>query len=113
MVFYLQDYKEILGKLNEIKGAKMSLKNEDKEIAMAAVQADGWQLENYPDFQDDHEVVLCAVKNIGAAVQFASDRLKSDKLIVLTAVKNDPYVLDFVDEKFRDDDDIIDASSGE
>lgn len=91
----------------------MSSKNEDKEIAMAAVQADGWQLENYPDFQDDADVVLRAVENTGAAVQFASDRLKSDKSIVLAAVKNDPYILDFVDEKFRDDDNVMDACSGE
>jgi len=97
----------------ESKGVKMSSKNEDKEIAMAAVQADGWQLENYPDFQDDADVVLCAVENTGAAVQFASDRLKSDKSIVLTAVKNDPYILDFVDEQFRDDEDIMAACSGE
>lgn len=91
----------------------MNSKNEDKEIAMAAVQADGWQLENYPEFQDDADVVLCAVNNTGAAVQFASDRLKSDKAIVLAAVKNDPYILDFVDGKFRDDDDVMDACSGE
>lgn len=91
----------------------MSTKNEDKEIALAAVKADGWQLENYSDFQDDNDVVLCAVEHTGSAVQFASDRLKSDKSIVLAAAKNDPYILDFVDEKFKDDDDVIDACSGE
>jgi hypothetical protein len=89
------------------------MSSNDKEIALAAVSADGLQLENYPDFQDDADVVLTAVENTGAAVQFASDRLRSDKSIVLAAVKNDPYILDFVDEKFRDDDNVMDACSGE
>jgi hypothetical protein len=87
--------------------------NNEKEIAIAAVNIDGWQLENYPEFLDDDDVVLAAVKNEGASIQFASERLKSDKKTVLAAIKNDPYILDFVDEKFRDDDDVLDLCSGE
>ena len=90
----------------------MKFSNE-KEIAIAAVKVDGWQLENYPEFQDDNDVVLVAVKNEGATIQFASERLKSDKKTVIAAIKNDPYILDFVDEKFRDDDDILNLCSGE
>jgi hypothetical protein len=85
----------------------------EKEIAIAAVSTDGWQLENYPTFQDDDDVVLAAVKNEGASIQFASERLKSDKKTVLAAIKNDPYILDFVDEKFRDDDDVLNLCLGE
>jgi len=91
----------------------MSNEKEEKEIALAAVSVDGWQLENYPEFQDDADVVLRAVEHTGSAIQFASDRLKSVKSLVLAAAKNDPYILDFVDEKFRDDDDVLDACSGE
>jgi hypothetical protein len=87
--------------------------NKAKELAIAVVKADAWQLENFPDFQDDNDVVLAAVQTEGATIQFASERLKSDKKTVLAAVKNDPYILDFIDEKFRDDDDILDLCSGD
>ncbi len=87
--------------------------SDEKQLAIAAVQVDAWQLENYPEFQDDNDVVLAAVQNKGATIQFASARLKSDKKTVIAAIKNDPYILDFIDEKFRDDDDILDLCSGD
>jgi hypothetical protein len=89
--------------------------NEDdkaKDAAIAAVSTDGFQLENYPEFQDDKEVVIAAINESGAAIQFASSRLRCDKEVVLLAVKNDPNILDFVDKKFRDDDDVMDACEG-
>lgn len=91
----------------------MSKKSDEIDTVLAIVSEDGWQLENFPDHQDNKKVVLAAVQNVGAALQFASHNLKSDKDVVLAAVKNDPYVLDFADEKFRDDDDIMDACAAQ
>lgn len=84
-----------------------------KQNAIAAVTADGSDLANLPEFHADKDVVLAAVSNYGAALEYASDELKADKEVVIAAVTNDPYVLDFAAEEMRDDDDVMDACAGE
>ena len=70
--------------------------NNDKEVAVAAVQKNGWNLEYASNkLKNDKEIVLNAVQQWGGALQFASDELKNDKDIILTAVASDIDACDY------------------
>ena len=84
-----------------------------KNDAIVAVSADGLDLENFEELQDDYDVVMAAVNNNGGSLQFASERLRADKEIVIAAVKNDPYVIEFASDDLQDDDDVLDACEAE
>ena len=82
---------------------------QDKEMILASVQLDGMLLEQVPpQFQNDYDVVLSAVKQCGYAYQYASDNLKSNRNIVLVAVSTNGAVVDRLpaDSKLRQDKDV-------
>ncbi|MEI8329309.1 MAG: DUF4116 domain-containing protein, partial [Chlamydiia bacterium] len=77
-----------------------------KELALAAVRADGLALKlASPLLKADKAVVLLAVANKGSALQFAAAELKADKAVVLAAVTSKGQNLLYEDsasyEKFR------------
>lgn len=72
----------------------------EKEVMLAAMTQDGLNLEYVTDtLKKDREIVECAVRNNGCALQFA---LFQDKEIALEAVKNDGSALKFVKEKSKE-----------
>lgn len=62
---------------------------EKKEAVLELVRKNGRKLENFPEFQNDPEVVLAAGKSNGRALEFASDVLRAKEKIVYDAIKYD------------------------
>jgi hypothetical protein len=81
----------------------------DREIALAAVSSAGTTLRYFNDnaIVMDHEVVLCAVCNDGAALEFASEIFRSDREIVLAAVQSCGLSLQYASESLRTDKEIV------
>lgn len=59
----------------------------------------------YSNYRDDEEIVTMAIKNIGMALQFASERLRDNKTIVFEAIKNCVEAFEFASETLRNDKD--------
>ena len=102
---------------------------QDRDIAMAAVKADGTSLKLFsddlqddrvlaliavnssalalrdvlPKFRKDIGIVLAAVQKYPTALQFAATHLRSDRHIVEEAIKKDGTTLQFADEVLKDD----------
>lgn len=61
-----------------------------RERALTFVRRGGESLRYITEYQDDDFVVLEAVSANGLALEFASDRLKSDREIIQAAIENNP-----------------------
>merc|ERR1719386_261004 len=62
---------------------------------MAAVQQDGWALEDAAEeMARDKEVVMAAVQEDGGALEYASEEMKRDKEAVMSAVRQHSYAID-------------------
>ena len=89
----------------------MVLENMEKSKirAIRAVNVDGYLLKDYPEFQDDKNVVLEAVRNESLArgdkyaFMYASKRLQEDREVVLEAVSHAGLVLEKVNPVFKKD----------
>ena len=55
------------------------------------------------ELKADHEIVLAAVQNDGAALVFASNKLTADREIVLAAVQKHGHALQFASQELVDD----------
>jgi hypothetical protein len=63
----------------------------EKDEALEKVQKNGWNLEHLDSsHQDDFEIVLTAVKDVGKSLQYASEKLKNNKEIISAAIASDP-----------------------
>lgn len=73
----------------------------DKSTVIAIMQKDGMKLwdSEYIQHNDDYTIVLSAVKQNGASLQFASDRLKNDGSIVDEALCQDADYIHFASEE--------------
>lgn len=63
------------------------VRNVERNKILAILKEDGAQLLNYPQYKDDLEMVLTAVKQNGAALEYASRRLKNKLEVVEAAVR--------------------------
>ena len=80
----------------------LEFQNENHEIVLAAVNNIGLALEYAsPELQNDREIVLAAVNNIALSLEFASPELQNDREIVLTAIKQNSYALQYVDQNLH------------
>lgn len=59
---------------------------EDYDVVLAAVTADGTDLEHATNFQDNYKIVVAAVRSDGHAFRFASPRLRGDPNILAIAL---------------------------
>lgn len=101
----------------------------DRDIAMAAVKADGTSLKRFsddlqhdrvlvhiavnssalalrdvlPKFRQDMDIVLAAVQKYPTALQFAATHLRRDRHIVEEAIKKDGTTLQFADDVLKND----------
>lgn len=75
----------------------------ERYILVDTLSQHPFELENFPEAQDDDELVCIAVKKNGLALQFASDRLRNDKETVMIAVKKNGLALQFASEGLRND----------
>ena len=102
---------------------------QDRDIAVAAVKADGTSLKRFsdavqndrllvliavtssalalrdvlPKFRQDRDIVSSAVQKYPTALQFADTHLRRDRHIVEEAIKKDGTTLQFADEVLKDD----------
>jgi hypothetical protein len=73
----------------------------DKQRATAAVSYNGDQLQDFPAFKDDYDVVITAVRQSGVSLQFASSRMCDDFDVVLAAVQNAGHALAYASTNLR------------
>ena len=79
----------------------------EKYIVIDTIKQHPLELEHYPDYHDDSEVVLLAVKKNGLALQFASERLRNDRDVVAVAVQRNGLALQFASDALKQDKDIV------
>ena len=82
----------------------------NRECILEAVINCGSTLEYAYNFQDDYGIVLAAVDNKGASLEFASEELQNNFYIVLTAVKNDGLAIEFASDELQNNIDIARAA---
>ena len=67
-------------------------KNYIKRMALELISKNGYNLKNFPEFQDDRDIVFEAVKKDGTTLAYASEELRSNREFVLEAMKENPRV---------------------
>ena len=78
-----------------------------KQTVLELVSENGCLLKNLPEFQDDRDIVLAAVRQSGLALLYASDDLKKDKDIVLAAASQNVGALAYASWGLRKDRDFM------
>ena len=88
-----------------------------KKQAINAVTYDWRELEDFPEFKNDRDVVLAAITDMGQSIEHASDELRSDRELAMIAVQNTSHdsssitqsqgdALEYL-EKFQDDKELV------
>ena len=89
------------GGFNALRYAAAELKR-DHEFVLAAVAQYGAALEYAAaELKGDHEIVLAAVAQDGAALEYAAAELKGDHEVVLAAVAQDGVALEYAAAELR------------
>lgn len=60
-----------------------------------------------PDFRNNKEIALIAVKKNGSVLQYFSEKLRDDLEIVVAAVRNEPSALMFASQRLKDNKNVI------
>ena len=91
-----------------IKIQKVVRKVNERKLALAAVTENGLSLKNVSaELQGDPGIVWEAVLRYGCALQFAAEKVKSDKEVVLAAVSQDGNALEFASASLQGDRDFV------
>lgn len=72
----------------------------EKKRLLGIVQKNPWYIKHFiPQFQDDKDLALAAVSQVGTLLQWVSSRLQHDKDVVLASLANYPdvYFVELVD----------------
>jgi hypothetical protein len=85
----------------------------NRKSALAKLKKEGYLLRNMPEYMDDKELVLAAVKDYGLSLKQASPALQADKQIVMAAVKNNGMAIDFASPALKKDKEIIKAAKAQ
>jgi hypothetical protein len=85
----------------------------DRKSALAKLKKEGYLLRNMPEYMNDKELVLAAVKDYGLSLKQASPALQADKEIVMAAVKNNGMAIDFASPVLKKDKAIIKAAKAQ
>ncbi|MGO0305517.1 DUF4116 domain-containing protein [Endozoicomonas acroporae] len=111
-----QLYRQLILKFLALKDVGSQLEdfpdlNNDREIVYTAVGSNPFALAYVGlEFQADKALVKEAVGNMGRVLEFASEGLKDDEDIVLAAVKNIGVALEYASERLRADPTIVTAA---
>jgi len=85
----------------------------DRKSALAKLKKEGYLLREMPQYMDDKEMVLAAVKDYGLALKQASPALQADRQVVMAAVKNNGMAIDFASPALKGDKDIRKAAAAQ
>ena len=84
------------------------MNNSYKNLVLKAVEQNGASLEFASiDLQNDKEVVLEAIKEYGYSLNFASINLQNNKEFILECVKQNGYVLQYTINDLKNDKEIV------
>ena len=78
-----------------------------RDIVLTAVKKNGNALMFFDEFISDEEIVVSAVTQKGAAIQFADDKFLGNKTVMLAAVTNNGPLLEEADENIKNDKEIV------
>ena len=87
----------------------------DSGLVKLAMQNGGWMLEYCtgvrprlpPRWTSDIHIVLAAVGNCGASLEFCAEHLRDDQSIVRAAVSDHPLALQYASKLLQDDDETV------
>ena len=79
----------------------------DRTVVLVDVKTNSILLKKYPQFKDDLELVIYAVKQQGYALKYASKSLQSNLEIVLFAVKQNGLALEYASYDLQCNIDVI------
>lgn len=85
----------------------------DRQSALAKLKKEGYLLRDMPQYHDDKELVLAAVKDYGLALKQASPALQNNRQIVMAAVKNNGMAIDYASPSLQKDKAIMKAAKAQ
>ena len=85
----------------------------DRNSALAKLKKEGYLLRDMPQYHDDKELVLAAVKDYGLALKQASPALQNNRQIVMAAVKNNGMAIDYASPSLQKDKAIMKAAKAQ
>ena len=85
----------------------------DRKSALATLKKEGYKLRDMPQYMDDKELVLAAVKDYGLSLKHASPALQANKQVVMAAVKNNGMAIDHASPELKKDKSIIKAAAAQ
>lgn len=71
------------------------------------LKRNGHLLKDYPEVQNNRQIVLYAVANFGYALEYAPPTLRNDKEVVMTAVNQNGLALQYASPAMRSDIDVL------
>ena len=71
------------------------------------LKRNGHLLKDYPELQNNRQIVLYAVANFGYALEYASPALRNDKEVVMTAVNQNGLALQYASPAMRANIDVL------
>lgn len=85
----------------------------DRTKALATLTKEGYKLRDMPQYMDDKDLVLAAVKDYGLSLKHASPELQNNRQVVMAAVKNNGMAIDFASPVLKTDKAIIKAAKAQ
>ena len=85
----------------------------DRKSALATLKKEGYKLRDMPQYMNDKELVLAAVKDYGLSLKHASPALQADKDVVMAAVKNNGMAIDHASPELKKNKAIMKAAAQE
>ncbi len=85
---------------------KALYKEDPREFILVVLSQRGVLLRDAPDFKNDKEVVLTAVKSSAHAIKYASDELRKDREVLLVVAEGDYKALNIIPSEFKEDKEI-------
>lgn len=83
----------------------------DRESALETLKKEGYKLRDMPQYMDDKELVLAAVRDYGLSLKHSSPELQADRQIVMAAVKNNGMAIDHASPELQKDKVIMKAAN--
>jgi len=85
----------------------------DRQSALATLTKEGYKLRDMPQYMNDKELVLAAVKDYGLSLKHASPTLQADRQVVMAAVKNNGMAIDYASPALKKDKAIMKAAAAQ
>ncbi len=85
----------------------------ERQSALATLKKEGYKLRDMPQYMDDKELVLAAVRDYGLSLKDASPALQANKQVVMAAVKNNGMAIDHASPALQKDKAIMKAAKAQ